>query len=179
MSKILELDLEKACDQAQKNNEVEALIENFFSLALLYQKNFEIRSLLNHKQLTIEEKLSILKEVPGFKTSQVFEDVLEAIIENNHTKSIQNIYEKISVLLSEKQNQIVLHVETAVPLTQEFTQTLSAQFATIFKKQIILKAFVNPELIAGIVVKLPGGQEFDYSYERLLSDFKHYLRERN
>lgn len=179
MTTRVELDLEKICDQAQKNNETEALLENLFSLTLLAQKNYEIRSLLTHKQLSTEEKITLLKDVPGFKSSSVFNTVVSLILETNNFKSLQTIFDRISNIINEKQNCIVVHIETAVPLSSEFSEKISAQFSEIFKKQIILKAFVNQNLVAGIVVTLPGGSVYDYSYKRLLSDFKHYVRERN
>ena len=179
MSTAVQLDLEVICDTAQKNGQSEALAENLFLLALLLQKNYDVRSLLTHKSLSPAEKISIIKESPGFKSSPIFDEILYLLLKNNQIKTLPNVYEKISTILNEKQNQMLVHVETAIPLTEDFSNKISNQLADIFKKQIILKAFVNTELVAGILVKLPGGKVYDYSYERLLSDFKHYLRERN
>jgi len=179
MTVAIQLDFDAICDQAQRNGESEALAENLFSLALLFQKNEEVRSLLTHKNLSPKEKVTIIKEIPGLKSSPIFDEVLFLLLENNKINTLQIVYDKISSLLNEKQNKMVVHVETAIPLSTEFSKKISDQLSDIFKKQIILKAFVNTDLIAGISVKLPGGKVYDYSYERLLSDFKHYLRERN
>ena len=179
MTTSVQLDYARICDQAQKTGETEALVENVFLLSLLLQKNYDAQQLLSHKQLSTQEKVEFINQLPGIKPSQVFKEVLTILIENKLLKSAQNLFEKISEILNETQNKVLVQLETAIPLSAEFENKIKKEISDATQKDIILKTFINEDVIAGVTVKFPGGKVYDFSYQRLLSDFKHYLREKN
>ncbi len=179
MKTTVSIDFDKICSQSEASGQTEAIARNLFSLSSLFQKNNEFRELLTHKRLDAKEKLALVKELPGLMPSPLFDTVFELLIQSNQITSLSGVSDKINTCLSEAHRTLLVHVETAIDLSPSFETGLIEQLKLIFNQKIILTTSVNPELIAGIVVKLPGGKVYDYSYDRLLSNVNHYLRERN
>ena len=172
------LDLEALYDLAQTRNEVDALEHNIFALYLLYRGTFDVRRLLFHERMSVYDKIEVMKQFPCFEPCTVFYDLLELLFEHDMIEKIYYVLESFNKVVTKRLNRMMVQVYSAVLLSDSLRREIKQKLATVFDKQIMLKNTVDPSIIGGIIVKLPNGKIFNFSYSKALSEIKYALMEK-
>ena len=173
----MELSYQRLYAYARECSEVEVLHHNLFTLYTLYRHSGEMRHLLTHKVLTHEQKVSMVIGLDCFKSSKTFAELLLLILQTRSVKKLYKIHDAFSSYIEEHDHVLLVQMFTAVELSEAVFSKLGKQLETTLGKKILLKTFVDKELIAGSVIKLPGGKVYNFSLERAVSDFKYRLLE--
>ncbi len=168
---------ERLYERAKGRSEVAELQNNLFGVYYLYRHNNQARKLLSHKGIAIEEKIAIINQLPGFKTSKTFQELLFLLLNENEMASLHRVHEGFNSYVEEKDNVIVIQVFSATELTEALKAKITQKLENALKKKVLLRAFIDEKLIAGILIKLPGGKIYNFSLEKAISDFKIRLLE--
>ena len=176
--KNLKINFEKLLELAQERGEVKLLESNLFNLYQLNRTDYHLRRLFHNRRLSNQEKMNILEKLFGFSASSLFYALISLLLEKQLDHKIYYIYEGYTKVVQEKLNIIIVQAFTAVPINLHLFQTLKPELERILDRNIILKNFVNPDLLGGIYLKLPNGKIYDFTYQKELENLKFYLLEK-
>ena len=179
MSKAVEIDFKKLLDLASSHSEIEPLEYNLFELYQLYRKNYQIRRLFRASWMKPEDKLATLKSLPCFVPSKVFEQLMGLIVANEMTDKIYYVYDGFGKVVDKELGRVIVQVFSSVQLSLAQTEEIKLALEKVLGKKISLKVFVDEGLVGGLIIKLSNGKIYDFTYKKLLSEFKHYMMERN
>jgi F-type H+-transporting ATPase subunit delta len=177
MKKNAKVNFERLYERANSRSEVADLQNNIFHLYYLYRHSYDMRRLLKHSQLTTEQKITIITELPVFKKCTTFSELLYLLIETQTTQKLYVIHEGFNKYVNDHNNTIIVQVFSAINLSPALEQKLSAQLEKSLSKKVMIQSLINETLVGGIVVKLPGGKVYDLSLNKAFSDFKLRLLE--
>jgi len=179
MKRAFELDFEKLYLMAEKKHQVDFLEHNILTAYLLYRGNFDFRKLLLSQRLTVEEKVNLLVTLPCFKESSLFFELIGMLLEKEKATKLFYVQEGFSKKVSEKINRIMVQVFTAVPLKDDMRNEIASKLELSLKKKVLIKSSVDPSLLGGIVIKLPNGKIYNFSFKNALSDLKCSITEKD
>ena len=179
MSKAIKINFEKLLDIASTQSEVESLEYNLFELYQLYRKNYQMRRLLRAAEVPEKDKLDILIALPCFVPSKVFSELLKLILSKKLTKKIYYFYDNFGKTIDKKLGRVTVQIFSATQLPIEQTESLKLEIEKVLQKKVNLKAFVDESLLGGLIIKLPSGHIYDFTYKKLLTEFKYYTMEKN
>jgi len=134
---------------------------------------------LTTKFIPNSEKVDILTKLPCFMSSTVFSEVIALLVEHKMFNKIYALFEGYAKVVNKKLNRIIVQVFSAVPLPDPLLKDMKDRLEFIVKKDVRLKLFVQPALVGGVMLKFPNGQIYDFSINKMLSNFKYHLMERN
>lgn len=178
-TKTLEINLEQLFDMAQSRGETDAVENNLAVAAKLYRRSYEMRRLLKSDFLPKEEKIKILRELPYFEKSPLFFEFMLLVLETNLVEKLSSFQTGFSRIVCEKLNRLMIYLVTAVDLSDDEITGIRVQLEKLLSCTVYLHHSVDDHLVGGMILKLPDGKIFDFSYNRRLSDFKYFLMERN
>ncbi len=177
MKKLI-INYEKLFELANERHEVAILENNLFNLYQLTRTNISIRRLLYNKILSPDQKLQQLQKLFGFNASKLFYELIYLLLTKNQIFSIYSVYSHFSNIVKEKLNMIIIQAISPILLSIENKKALKNILEITLNKKIILKNFVDPTLLGGLILKLPDGQIFDLSFKRNLENLKYYILEK-
>ena len=119
--KKIKLNFEKLYEIALKYHEVDSLIENLFYLHKLQKQNIYLQRFFNHKQIALEEKLTLISQLFKINTKSVFYKLIFLLLKYKLEYQIYYIYEGFCQVVEEKEAKIIVQVLTA-ELLDEKTQ---------------------------------------------------------
>jgi ATP synthase F1 delta subunit len=173
----MNVSFERLYERAQKRSDLSELQNNLFGVYYLYRHNNQARKLLSHKAIQPAEKIEILKGLPGFKPSKTFDELLFLVLNQNELASLHKVNEGFNSFVEKKDNIIIVQVFSATELSESLETKITQNLEKVLNKKVLLKTFIDEKLIAGILIKLPGGKIYNFSLEKAISDFKIRLLE--
>jgi F-type H+-transporting ATPase subunit delta len=175
---LLDIDYSKLYSRAGQRGETSELTQNMYFLDQLLACNYDVRYLLNFVDFSTQKRIDTLLEIPGFVSSKTFEELLFLILENRQIVSFHTIYHKYISDLVTNHSFCIVEAVLPVDLQPSFLEEVSASLQKSLGKKIVLKTRVDETLVGGIVLKLPDGKIFDYSYKTKMNNFKSYVMEK-
>ena len=175
MKQDIEINFGKLYDLAHQSGQVDSLEHNIFTLYTLYRMSFQIRRLLLSTRLSSTEKIGILRELPCFQSSSVFESLTQLIIDNDMVNRLYYIRDGFSTVVSAKLNRVIVQIFSAVPLSDTMLQEIKQKLAPVIGKGVMLQSSVNPALLGGLIIKLPDGKIWNFTYGQALSNLRHSI----
>ena len=100
-----------------------------------------------------------------------FMDLLSA---KKRTGLIPLILSRFHETVEESRGQVRAHVKSAVALEPAAKKEMEKKLSALFKKEVFIETSVNPELLAGVVVKA-GDRVIDGSFRSRLKNLKSIL----
>ena len=175
---LLDIDYSKLYSRAGQRGETAALTQNMYFLDQLLARNYNVRYLLNFGDFSSEQRIETLLAIPDFLPSKTFEELLFLILENRQIVTFNTIYNKYVSDLVANHNFSVVEAVLPVEMKPSFLEAVSASLQKSIGKKVILKTRVDETLVGGVILKLPDGKMFDYSYKTRMNDFKSYVMEK-
>ncbi len=179
MKKPVNIDFERMFTLAQQNKEVESLENNLFKLYQLQSKSYELRRMLQNEKMPDADKVKAICNFPGFMPSSLFEELLALTLKHNMADRIYYLDEGFHKILDVKLNRVTIQIMSAVELSDSILNEIKLKLEKMLTKTVVLRPSIDPNLLAGILLKLPDGKIFDFSYNRLLDNLKYFVMERN
>ena len=159
---------------AEERGEGDQLLEELDQLVSLLQSHEEdfegFRSPLTNPK---RRRQSIEKLLRG-KVSDLLVDSFQVANNKNRVGLLPGIAKAYREQLDELRQRAVVRVETAVPLTDELRAQMVMRTERFTGKQVLFEEKVNPDLIAGVVVKI-GDERLDTSAAKELRLLKRRL----
>lgn len=107
--------------------------------------------------------------------SKLSSDFLALVAERGRTDHLAVIADKYQKLLNQELHRLCAHVRTAVPLTDEARDTLSAKLEMVFGgRHVLLEEIVDRTMLGGLIVE-SDGVVLNASLEGQLETMRRYL----
>ncbi len=175
---LLDIDYSKLYSLAGQRSETSRLTQNMYFLDQLLSKNYDVRYLLGLGDFPVAQRIQTLLEIPGFHPSETFEELLALILVHHQIVLFHIVYERFISDLVTNHGFSVVEAVLPVEVASSFLEEVSATLQRSLGKKVILKTRVDETLVGGVVLRLPDGKIFDYSYKKQMCDFKSYVMEK-
>ncbi|MDQ8934147.1 F0F1 ATP synthase subunit delta [Acinetobacter rudis] len=117
---------------------------------------------LNRPELTPTEQVSVFAKLLGDDLSPAVSNFLVLLADNDRLALLPEISAEFEQLKLQNNNTTDVEIESAMELSAEQVETLSAALAKRFNSVVNISVKVNPALIAGVVIRA-GDQVIDDS----------------
>ena len=154
---------EAALDAAGGEEGQDALMSELESLRddVLKQQP-RLQELLASGLISKDDKLAMLDRMFGGKVSPLLLNTLKVLTKHGRLGMIRDVIAAARKLWETRSGRQPVHIETANPLTPELEQEILATLAKVLDADPIVSASVNPDLIAGFVIRV-GDRLYDGS----------------
>lgn len=130
--------------------------------------NRGLSEILIHPEIGLDDKSNLLDRIcTQAKLCDGFKDFMLLLLRENRFRLLHGIFLKYRDLYDEGNGQMRVRVKSAFRLDDAQRQNLREALGLRFKKGIILKESICPELIAGVSI-LAGDRIFDNSLSKNL-----------
>ncbi len=139
---------------ALKTSQTEELYRNTQQLKELAEDENSGLDILDNPMLKPEQKnelLDIIAQKCGFCSAML--NTLKLLAENNDFKVLLPTLEQFILLYQQKNNIAEVEVTTVIPLSKQQESLLKTKLSAIFKRDILLRYVINPQIIGGLVLK--------------------------
>lgn len=133
--------------------ELEAVIEILNEDKAYYE--FFITPLISKK-----DKVALIEKAFGKYVSKHVENFFKVLVENGRSNHLEGVCSQYRKMKMDYFNMVEAFVYTVVPMTESQSQRLVAKLEKETGKKVILKNFIEPEIIGGMKVKI-GEKEID------------------
>ncbi len=160
---------------AKELNKVKEFGEELENLATGLKGYPEILQALQSPIYPPDIKLEILQEILSyFKVDPEIERFLKLLVERRRIQFLEEIVAMYQALLDEELGRARGEVITAFPISDDEKVELERALQTLLKKEVILEAKVDPEIIGGVKVKV-GDYILDGTLKSQLEKFKEII----
>lgn len=159
-----------AFDFAKNAGEVNQWQE-YLAFAAGLLKNAEFAEYLSRPDMTADKQLDAVVKVSNDSFTEFFKNFLSQLAQNARLPLLPAIRDEFELLKSASDNELVAEVETAFALTDEQSSSLQAVLEKHFGNTVVMNVEVNPELLAGAVIRV-GDQVIDDSAKGRLKKLK-------
>jgi F-type H+-transporting ATPase subunit delta len=147
---------------AQEKNMVEQIASEMKAIAEVCKKDKTLLNFLAAPQIRDQDKQQVLEDVFAKRVSDPVREFLELVVRKRRSQYLIDIADSFNDLVLESQGYIKTRVETAVPLSDKEGKALEAKLARKTGKKILMRKYVKPEILGGVIVHL-GNKVIDKS----------------
>ncbi len=158
-------------EQEQVVNELEAIVGEVLSLDSRLQQIFA--SVL----IAAEEKTSMLDRLFGGKVSTTTLNLLKVMARHKRLNLLRDVAKVSRKLWQDRSGRIPVELETANPLDATLEKEILVAFGDVLGADPIVTQRVNPDLIAGFVIRV-GDRVYDGSIQTRLEQMRLNMIER-
>ncbi len=156
-------------------NKVKEFGEELKKFTAWLRENPEILRVFQSPIYPPEVKMEILQEIlKYFRVDPEIERFLKLLIERRRIQYLEEIVSMYQALLDEELGIARGEVITAFPLEEGEKRELEEALKGILKKEVILEAKVDPEIIGGVKIKI-GDYIWDGTLKSQLEKFKEII----
>ncbi len=117
----------------------------------------ELSGLLKSPVFSFEEKWKVVSEIlKSEKVSKRFIDFIQILIETSRVETFSEIVSDFKAKVLAIENSVEALIESATTMSAEDLATLQTSLEKLFKRKILPDLKINPDLIAGVRVKVLG-----------------------
>jgi F-type H+-transporting ATPase subunit delta len=113
-----------------------------------------VKAVLSSPRVSHEEKLELLLSTAGSNMSEEGKNFLRLLLRNGRAELIPEISALFEELKERNEGTVEANVASAYPLTDEQLAALVAKLESRFKRKIVARSTVDPELIGGAVIRV-------------------------
>lgn len=139
------------------------------TLATVMASSPELREVLAHPEIALARKMEILSQLFAGKVSPEILALVQKLIKRGHDPDMDMLHTIFVELWNAARRVLPVSVTSAAPLTEAQAQTLSEQLARRTGATIQLTRNINPELLAGLIVRI-GDRVIDASAKSVLAE---------
>lgn len=156
---------------AEKKGKVEEYISDLKEICEFIDNDKSFQEAIDHPKVSTLKKKEVFTKL--FK-GQIDEELLSfllILIEKGRIHYLKQKLNEMEKIHLEKTNTILANVKTAVPITDEQLNALKAKLENQYKKNIIIEAEVDKNILGGVFVKV-GNNVIDGTVKSKLREMK-------
>ena len=161
---------------AQKHNQIEEILDNLKTMAVLKDKNIRFIEFLENPQIRDKDKKDFIKSISEGRVSDLLVSLLILLLDKNRIKYLSEIFSEYQRLYKEDQGIVEAEVITAFPLDHFLTERLREKLEKKTGKKLEMITKVDPFILGGVVVKM-GDRIVDKSIRYQLKQIKELVTE--
>jgi F-type H+-transporting ATPase subunit delta len=159
---------EAALDAAGGRAEQDALMAEMESLRTdVLDRQPKLLELFASELVSEDEKLAVLDRVFSGRASKLLLNFLKVLNKHGRLGMVRDVIAAARKLWETRSGRLPVHLETANPLSPELEQEMLAMLTKVLKVDPIVSASINPDLIAGFIIRV-GDRVFDVSMKTRL-----------
>lgn len=162
-------------DVAQSKNELDDVYSDLQTVSEALNSVDELSSFLSHPVIPLYEKKDMVKSVFEGKIKEDTLNLLFILLEKNKINLINTILYCFEESMDEAKNILKVNVISAVEVDEDLKQKLKEKLENKLNKAVKFEFELNPEIIAGLVLKIQD-KVIDGSMAAKLEGFKKILR---
>ena len=163
-----------AFSYALKQNELDQVEQELFSITRLVQANSELQMALTNPALESSVKATVIKDLLQGKVNPVSLLISQYVVSNLRDKRADAAFSQVSEIAAALRSRTVAEVRVAIALTSDQATRLSAVLKRIAGTDISLNVIIDPNIIGGVSVRL-GDEVFDGSIQSRLEQARRVL----
>lgn len=148
--------------------------EDLTTLAQVLQSTPDLKGLLENKRISSDKKYQLITELFGEKFQELTLNFIGVILEKRREEYLEEIINSFEQELDRFRGVIEAEIRTAVELPEAEQQALAEKLAKATGKQVRLRCRLEPDLMAGAVLKI-GDKVIDGSVATRLKNLKAQL----
>jgi len=158
-------------EQEQVVNELEAIVGEVLTL------DSRMREIFASVLIAAEEKVSMLDRLFGGKVSTTTLNLLKVMARHKRLNLLRDVAKVSRKLWQDRSGRIPVELETANPLDAALEKEILVAFGDVLGADPIVTQRVNPDLIAGFVIRV-GDRVYDGSIQTRLEKMRLNMIER-
>jgi F-type H+-transporting ATPase subunit delta len=157
-----------AFEEAQKLGELKSWSEMLNTTAAAVA-NVDLQAVIRSPKVDAAQLADLMLAISGAKLSQIAQNFIKLLVENNRLLVLPEIYALFEVLRAEAEKSIDVLVTSAYDLSDAQKQKVAAALKVKMGREIKLSCETNRELLGGIVIRA-GDKVIDGSARTRLSE---------
>jgi F-type H+-transporting ATPase subunit delta len=160
---------------AQERGTVDQWEGELATLATVMEQSPELREVLAHPEIALARKMELLDKLFAGKVAPEILALIQKLIKRGHDPDMDILREIFVELWNAARRVLPVSVTSAVPLSTAQAQAFTEQLAQKTGATIQLSRNIDPELIAGMVVRI-GDRLIDASARGVLSELREAMQ---
>lgn len=136
---------------ARAEGTLDEVEDELFRFARAFESNEQLRSTLTDELIPIERRQAVVEHLLGGTASHTTTQLVSMVIGSGRGRDLPAIVDRLVARAASSKDATVAEVRSAVALTDEQRQRLSAALANATGRNINLKVVVDPSVIGGLV----------------------------
>ncbi len=166
-------------DLAEAENLSEAVLKDLTILKKIIIDNAELNRLISSPTFTSTDQLNVMNEI--FKKQDIsvlVKNLVNVLIRNRRINLLVSVINAYDLIMKSNSGEIIAEVITAAELKDDQKLEIVSNLKKMTGKEIQIQSKVQPEIIAGIKVKI-GSQMIDASVSTKLNNLKILMKGAN
>lgn len=134
----------------------------------------EFLAVLNHPRISGGEKFNLFQNIYKDNISEEILGLISIVVKKNRETEILEILETFLGLVRDYKGITTAYIYSAIPLSDEQLSKIKQNLSKNLNKEIIIEAYVKPELIGGLLINVDG-KVIDNSIKKSLEDIRKSL----
>jgi len=154
---------------------VTALIEDFRRLAEVYEESEELRKIMNNPLVSVTDRLATVNELcDRLGLTDLAKNAAGLLTRRKRMYALTGIANELDRLSDQRAGIVRATVVSAEPLSESYAEKLADELKAMTGKRIVLDQRHDPELLAGLVIRI-GDQVIDGSARTKLAELSAHL----
>lgn len=129
----------------------------------VYEKTPELNDVLLHPKVPVEKKVELIKNSFASYISNTVINTLLLMVERGRGENIIAMIDQFKKLAYEEQGMAVAYVYSVKPLSDEYKEVISKEFAKkVGKNTLLIENIIDEDLIGGLKIRI-GDRIYDGS----------------
>lgn len=159
---------------AEAHGVIAVVDQNLKLLSEALRGHSELKSLIEHPVISVEEKVKIVENVFGEHLEPLVIRFLRILFARRRSAYVQVVYTHFHTLAEEARGRVTVEVESAFPMDEEQTRRIAERISLVLNKEANVVIRVNPDLVAGYRAKV-GNRVLDATVRGALEQFSQKL----
>jgi F-type H+-transporting ATPase subunit delta len=158
-------------DLAIETNKIDELESQSRVIREILESEKEFMQILQHPQISKEEKIQLIKDTFSSKVSDELLGLLILVVQKGRQEYLLEILNTFLDEVKEHKGIVTAVVVSAVPLKNEQLEKIKLNLTSSVKKQIQIETQVDPSIIGGLKIRV-GDRVLDASISGQLQGLK-------
>lgn len=141
-------------EQAERTDRLDAVEDELFRLSRIVEGQPDLTRVLDDPNGDLAGKLQLVRSLISDRAELVTRSLVEEFLVASRGRRVVDGLDELAAMAAERRQQSVARVRTAVDLTEQQRERLTATLARIYRRKIALHVELDPELQGGLVVQV-------------------------
>ena len=156
---------------AQAEGNIDEVENELFRMARAFESNEQLRSTLTDATIPADRRQGVVEQLLGGKASNTTTQLVSLLVGSGRSKDLPAIIDMLVKRASSEKKLEVAEVRSAIALTDDQQQRLSAALTKATGKQVNLKVVIDPTVMGGLVATV-GDEVIDDTVRTRLEQLK-------
>ena len=136
---------------ARAEGTIDEVEDELFRFARSYESSDSLRNALTDEMVPAGKRQAIVEDLLGGKATPTTTQLVSMVVGSGRGRDLPAIIDRLVQRAANSKNLEVAEVRSAVALTDDQQQRLSAALANATGRQVTLKVVVDPSILGGVV----------------------------